>query len=442
MGIPNEIVTHAVVVADRAPAEANFGLAALFVNAPFIGGRLYELSPEGAAALVTDGFSTTDRGYQMFQTMAGQSPHTDQVLVYNRAANNSQVIRLTPTITTVGFKYEFTLRAGNTEALIVFTVVTGTVAAIITGILAAIAASTVGSAVTETDGTTHVQLVPTVAGTHIQVDAPVRALTVIDTSVDAGIATDLAAAAVDFDFYMFTIDSYSEAEINAAGAWAEANKRIFIPQSADSTNVIDAVGTGVGQDLFAAGYHRTGLLHTRDMSGNAAAGLIARQASRNPGESSFAYKDITGADPDFFTTTEIANAKGKNIMLFVNSSGVRHTYFGKAASGRSLRVTIGLDYLDARLREAVLTVFANAEYVPYSQEGASMVENAIRGVFASVERKPDGSGFIEPGWTVTPPIAAAATLSKKTAGDLSPFKYFCVIPTDALRVGISGSVSL
>jgi hypothetical protein len=442
MSISSEIVSVSIAVQDRAPQQANFGTVGIFCNAPFIGGRYYELSPEGLAALVTDGFTTADRGYQLVQSMASQSPHTDRALVYNRAANNSQIIRLTPTITTVGFRYEFTLRAGTTEALIGFTVVTGTVAAIITGILAAIAASTVSAAVTETDGTTHVQLIPTVAGTHIQVDGAPRALLVSDTSTDAGIATDLAAAALDFEFYQFTIDSYAETEINAAAAWAEANKKIFVPQSADSTNVVDAAGTGVGQDLFAAGYHRTALLHTRDMSGNAAAGLIARQASQDPGESSFAYKDIVGAEPDSFTATEIANAKGKNIMLFINSDGVRHTLYGKAASGRSLRVTIGIDYIEARIKEAVLTVFANAEYVPYSQRGFSMLEAAVRGVLASVEIDSAGNGFVEPGWTVTVPIAAQQSTAKKVAGDVSPIKFFCVIPTDALKVGVTGSVSL
>jgi hypothetical protein len=281
MHISSEIVSVAITLSDRAPSAANFGKAAVFCNAPFIGGREYELSPEGLSSMVTDGFATTDRGYQIVSSMASQSPHTDQVLVYNRAANNSQTIRLTPLITTVGYVYSFTVRSGTTETAISFTVATATVASIVTGLQALIDPI---AGVAAADNTTHVTITPQSAGTHVQIDGlNPAAATLLDTSTDAGIATDLAAAATAHEFYAFVIDSYGEAENNAAAAWAEANKKLFIAQSADTTNIADSAGTGVGQDFFAAGYHRSAVFHSADMSGNGAAGLVARQLSQDPG---------------------------------------------------------------------------------------------------------------------------------------------------------------
>jgi hypothetical protein len=441
MTISSEVVSVAITLADRAPIAANFGTPAIFCNAPYIGGRSYELSPEGLAAMVTDGFALTNRGYLMAQSMCSQAPHTETVVIYNRAANNAQAIDLTPTNTTVGFVYEFELVSGTTAATITFTVVTGTVAAIVTGIVAAIAASSVSALVTETDSTTKVTVAPTVAGTHIQVNGAPRELTVKDTSPDAGIATDLAAAALVHDFYAFVIDSYSELEANAAATWAEANAKLFLHQSADTTDWADAAGTGVAKDFSTAAYNRSAVVPTRDMSGNAAAGLLARQLSQDPGTSSWAFKDITGADPDSFTATESTNLKGKNALPFILDSGARHTLYGKAASGRSFRITQAIDLLEARIKEAVLDVFLNNEYVPYSQEGFDQIEAAIRGVLSRFSKP--RTGFIDPtSIQVVMPDPATATTADKAAGLINSVRFSCTIPADALRVVVKGTVAL
>lgn len=435
MAISSEIVTGTITLSDRAPQAANFGIPAIFCNAPFIGGKLYELSPEGLAEMVTDGFAVTDRGYLLASSMGSQSPHTEQVLVYNRAANNAQTLTLTPTVTTVGFVYEFEVQVGTTVTEISFTVATGTVAAIVAGLVALINPITGADAA---DSTTHVTVTPTTAGTHVYINGAPSALTVKDTSADAGIATDLAAAALVHEFYSFVIDSFSEAEANAAAVWAEANKKLFIHQSADSTDVDASAGSGVGADFFSAGYHRSAVLWTADMAGNAAAGLFARQLSQDPGTSSYAYKDIVGATPDALTTTRLANGKGKNLLLFSLSEGARHTFFGKAASGRSLRVTSAIDFIEARIKEATLAVFLNNEFVPYSDRGFAQMEAAVRGVLSLVESR----GIIEPGWTVTVPKAADQSTANKNAGLLDAVRFQMVLPGDTLKVVYRGSVTL
>jgi uncharacterized protein DUF3383 len=436
MSISSEIVTGTITLSDRAPLAANFGIPAVFCNAPFIGGRLYELSPEGLAEMVTDGFVVTDRGYSIVSSMASQNPHTDQVLVYNRAANNSQAIDLTPTVTTAGFEYAFTVQVGTTEHDISVVVQSGDVAADICDDL--VAAIDPLSGVAAADNTTKVTLTPSTAGTHVYVKGAPSALTVKDTSSDAGIATDLAAAALVHEFYAFVIDSFAETEANAAATWAEANEKLFIHQSADSTDVADSGGTGVGADFLASAYHRSAVLWTADMAGNAAAGLFARQLSQDPGTSSYAFKDITGADADALTTTRLANGKGKNLLLFGLSNGARHTFFGKAASGRSLRITSAIDFINARIREAGLAVFLNAEYVPYSARGFAQMEAAVRGVLSLVESR----GIIDPGWTVTVPDAATQSTANKNAGLLDAVRFNCVLPGDVLKVIYRGSVTL
>lgn len=442
MAISTEIVTGTISLSDRAPQAANFGVPAVFCNAPYLGGVSYELSPEGLAEMVTDGFALTSRGYEIVETMASQNPHTDQVVVYNRVALTTHVMDITPVITTIGYVYTFDLTYQGVTSTITHTVSVATVNAICDAIEILIDASLAGLAgvgVTPDNATaTKLVLTADTAGDFFQITGhnPV-ALKLLDTSTDAGIATDLAAAAVDHEFYAFVIDSYSDAENNAAAAFAEANEKLFLAQSADTTNILDAAGTGVGQDFFAAGYHRSAVQHG-DMAGNAAAGLFARQLSQDPGTTSYAYKDITGATPSALTTSQLANAKGKNLLPFILSGGSRMTMFGKAASGRSFRVTSAIDFINARIREATLAVFLNSEFVPYSDRGFAQMEAATRGVLSQVEK----AGIIDPGWTVTVPVAAEQSTANKNAGLLDAVRFNCVLPGDVLKVVYRGSVTL
>jgi uncharacterized protein DUF3383 len=441
MAISSEIVTGTITLSDRAPQAANFGVPAVFCNAPYIGGQSYEISPEGLAEMITDGFSLNSRGYELVSAMASQSPHTDQVVVYNRSALTTHVVEITPTVLTAGYIYSFDLTYQGVTSTITYTVgVSDTVNLICDALEIAIDASLAGiaGAAVAPDNATATKLIFTAdtPGDFIQITGhnPV-ALKVLDVSTNAGIATDLAAAAIDHEFYAFVIDSYSEAENNAAAAWAEANEKLFLAQSADTTNILDSAGTGVGQDFVTAGYHRSAVQYGQ---GSGAAGLFARQLSQDPGTSSYAFKDIVGETPNALTASQLANAKGKNILPFVIQDGSRMTLFGKAASGRSLRITSAIDFINARIREATLTVFLNAEFVPYSDRGFAQMEAAVRGVLSQVEKR----GIIDPGWLVTVPVAADQSTANKNAGLLDSVRFNCVLPGDVLKVIYRGSVTL
>ncbi len=122
MTVSSEVVSVSITLSTRAPQAANFGIPAVFCNAPFVGGRLYELSPEGLSQMVTDGFTAVDRGHALVSSMTSQSPHTDQVLVYNRAALTTSVVDITPLVTTAGTVYSFDLTYQGVESTISYTV--------------------------------------------------------------------------------------------------------------------------------------------------------------------------------------------------------------------------------------------------------------------------------------------------------------------------------
>jgi hypothetical protein len=442
MTISNETASVQIILGTRATQAATFDLPAIFCNAPYVGARTYELSSEGLADMVTDGFSLTSRGYALASAMASQNPHAENVLVYNRAALTTSVVDLTPLVTTIGTVYEFDLTYAGVTSTISHTVATATVDAICDALEVLIDASAAGiaGAAVAPDNATATKLTFTggTAGEPVIISGanPVL-LKILETSSDAGIATDLAAAALDNSFYGFVIDSFAETENNAAAVWAEANSKIFFAGSGDSTNIVDATGTGVAQDFKTAAYNRSTVAANGVGMSDVHAAALGRQIAMAPGTSSAAYKQLTGVDAGALRASHITIAKSKNILLYALNGGAGETFFGKMASGRAIRIQHALDLLDARVREAVHNTFLSNEFIPMSDPGFALMEGAVRGVLAAFQNQ----GIILPGFTVTVPKAATISDADKVAGKLSNLRFACVMPNDMTKVEIFGVVS-
>jgi hypothetical protein len=448
MPISNETATVQIVLGTRAPAAASFDTMAIFCDAPYNGGQVYELSTEGLTEMVADGFTVNDYGYLLASVAKSQSPHTNQVLIYKRAALTTNVLEWTPLVTIEGTVYSFDLIYKNVSSTITYTVgAAATVNIICDAVEILIDASLAGiaGAAVAPDNATATKLVFTGAtpGEPVRIEnANPATIKLLDVSTDAGIATDLAAAALDHSFYDFVIDSFAEAENNAAAVWAEANDKLFFAASGDSTNITDAAGTGVAQDFFAAAYNRSTVVTNGVGTALVAPAVAARQLALPPGTSSSAYKALTNVAAGAVRSGNITNAKGKNVLLYALNSGSPHTWFGKMASGRAVRVQQALDLLDARLREAILTTFLSNEYVPMSDAGFALMTGAVRGVLSAFA----ADGIIlgageEGGFTVTAPKVATISPADKIAGKMPNLKFFATLPNDMLSVQILGNIS-
>lgn len=444
MTISSSVVAVNISLGTRSPAAASFGTPAIFCQAPFVGSRLYELSSEGLAAMVTDGFSASTgvyhRGYQLASAMDGQQPHATHVRVFARTGTNAEELQLIPLETTEGAVVNLSVQVGSTVTDLTRTVPASSDTA--TEVTAWQALLGAVSGVDATDDTTHVTLEPTVAGTYVQLkNVSVSQFGILDVSTNASIETDIAAAAGNLltPFYRFAIDSYSEAENNAAAVAAEALDQIFYPQSADTTNVVDAAGTGIGQDLFTAAYNNTGLWHSLDMAGSVGVRQMARDAAFDPGTTASMYQQPSGAIADAYNATQLANAAGKNINLYALNGSTPHTWQGKAASGRSLRIQSAIHLMSARIKEAVLAAFLSNEFIPMSARGFALIEGAIRGVLSKFAK----DGVIEPIGenSVTVPTVSELSAANLTGGILDSVKFNVIMPNDMQKVIVNGVVS-
>lgn len=374
----SEVVDVSILIQDAAPGRANFGTMGVFAyhtNGPAV--LTYDTTPDGLAAMVADGFGVGHDAYRKVSAVAGQSPRKiKQVKVFNRAAVNAQELLITPTVTAEGYVYgPWSVSVGAVTTEVSYTVLAAATPTIIATALHALFSAIAG--VTSTDNTGSFSLEPTADETRIYLRNTPKGVTVKDMSADAGIATDLAAGQLDDpDFYGFVIDGMSEAELNAAGAWAQANGKIFVGLSAD-TDVFTSSSTDIASDFLAAAYHRAGVFCSADMVGQFHAALMGGELSANPGASVWENKRLSGPVADPLTPGRLNYAKAKKAGLYLNIKNVSVTRNISGGSGRFFDITRDTDWIKENIGVAVYTMLLNQAKVPYTSLGISLVETQV-----------------------------------------------------------------
>jgi hypothetical protein len=442
MGL-SDIISVSISIADASPKAVDFSTPLLMAKAPYVGYRLYDLTPAGLAAMVTDGFSTSSRAYQKMSTMAGQQGGAARAYVYSRTTNQSHILRLIPDITktSVGFVIQFDLTYAGTTYPISYTVVTNTVDAIIDGVEGVIDALSISGVTTTPSGgtATYLDLIAGTAGQFIQLDGFGAEITIQDTSVDGSLAAQLTAAgaALGENFYGLLIDGYSEAELNLARTFADANAKLFIGASPDDAIVTDTSSpTDVATDFSSS--NRSAVFFTRRMSENQDAALLAKMLGKTPGSESWAHQTLDNVTADVLSTTEFSVLTDKGGLSYTSKRGISLTDSGRAGGGRPFDITHGADNQKAQIETAVLLVFANNGKVPFNNRGRNMIRAAIEGVLAADQT----AGFIEPGWFVTVPEMSAISSADKAARILRGITYSAVLTGAIESATVAGTLSV
>lgn len=391
----DNVVGFDILIQDAAPSRSSFGTIALLAYheiSPEV--LVYDTTPDGRAAMVVDGFAVTHDAYRTNLALGAQNPKVPNFKLYKRAAPNVQTLTLTPTNTTPGRKYEFEV---NGTAISFTNGASETATTITTALktqLNAIANLTA-------TGTTAVLLALTSSvGARAYLKGVPKYLTVKDTSADAGIATDLAAALLeDPDFYGVLIDSQSEAENDAAAAWCLSNGKVFLGQSMDS-DILTSSTTDTASDIKATDNSYAKIWFSRDAPGKLAASIMGRWFSRNPGSTTLENKRLSGITPDPLTPTELSHAVAKNVGVYVQfGEALSATHNTASASGRFLDITRDSDWLKANAQLDILAYLVNQEKVPFTQPGIDGVEGVVRARFQIAE----DNGVLDTGWTITLP---------------------------------------
>ena len=433
MANPDSIVTVNVTVQDAAVSQAGFGTPLIMTHESPFGPELVR-SYSSTTAMTNDGFAAGGAAVAAASAIFAQNPKVPTLKVGRRTSTATAQTRIV-TVATVTDDVDYTVTINGTA----FTIDSGSSATNLT-IAAALEAAVNGGSepVTATDnldGT--IDLVADVAGTEFGLTIS-SLLTQDDTTADAGVAADYAAIkAEDGDFYGVVMTSSATLETVALAAAVEADRRIFGAQTSDSDVLSDTAGN-VAETLDAAGYDRTFLIWSGDNFKYAAAAWLGKLFPKNPGSATWAFKTLAGVTVDSLSDTQIDNLEANDANHYTTTKGSSLTLQGTMASGRFIDTTRGIDWLQIRLQERLISLLAQSEKIPYTDAGIVALENEVRGQLQEAV----SNSVIADGYTVTVPEVADVSATNKANRILNSIDFSATLAGAIHTVVVNGTVSV
>lgn len=237
---------------------------------------------------------------------------------------------------------------------------------------------------------TKVVVTATLAGTLQSYASVSDTLRVFDATSDPGMATDLAAIALeDSDWYGLALDSNSKAEILASAAWVESNRKLFVAQSADSGCIDSVSTTDVMYALKAASYFRSVCFYHPSIqvqTGLIAVAMLGNRLPVDPGTDTWKFKTLKGITSYTLTDTQRTtvigtsdgSSVGKNGNVYTVIAGLAITQNGKTSGGEWADVVRGNDWLRARIAERVFTKLVRSEKIAFTDPEIETLGNEVR----------------------------------------------------------------
>lgn len=391
------------------------------------------------AAMVTDGFETTDVEYKEAGRLFAQTPRPPQVVVGRRINVPTMRWAITP-VAVNNATYRMSIDGHDIS-------VDGGASATVTAIIAALktAIDLLALPVTVSDQTTYMRILANAAGAW-------HAISVADPSLlgcaqdhdDAGIADDLdAILAENSTWYGLVSPDASADSVAEAADWVETNQKLYAADSQDTaveTHVL-AAATDIAATLKTAGYARTFLCYHRDNSAFFGAAWLGRVLPIDAGSEMWAYKTLAGVAALSFTDTQAKNISDKYANYYTAVYGQNLTFKGLTAAGEYIDVTRGSDWQTADIGERVFLAVTSpdgAQKLPFDDNGVAVVKNQVRASLKEGIRRL----FLKatPAPTVTAPLVADVADADKRARTLPDVAFTAELAGAIQSVTITGVV--
>lgn len=262
-------------------------------------------------------------------------------------------------------------------------------------------------------------------------------------TTDAGIATDLAAVnTADSDWFGIVLDSNGAAEVAAAAAWCQTNKRMLAYTTSDQAHLGTGSVTALGYTLknlsylYALGIWR-GKIATSDSW--AAPALLGLELSKTPGSSHFGMKTLAGQYTDALTDAQRQAVESYNLAHYTLLAGVGVTYPGKVASGEWADVVRDLASLRVDLQTDVAEAQIANDKLAFDDSGISVIAAKIR---ARLQLATDaGILATSPKFTLVIPRATAVSSADRQARRLTGITFDARMAGAIIGIRLRGRVA-
>lgn len=399
------------------------------------------------ADVAVDFAVTTSPEYLAAQALFSQSPNPTLIKIAKAALQPTQVYTIVVDTAANSTDYQVNVKGeGITAEGTLFTSdATATKTEITAGIKIALDA-VVGKNYTVADDTIDtLTITADAAGDWFSLEiAPggISLMTVEQTHVDPGLATDLALINTEDSAWYFLLTLYnSNAVVVATAAWAQSNSKIYVVD----VNETDAINTAVSNsdtldDLKTSAYSRvSGWYHPAPYS-MLAASIVGRMAPLEPGTGTWKFKTLVGPAVVAMTASQRANLIARSANSYESVSGISMTYEGTTSDGSFVDLRRGLDWLQDDMGAGVFGALQGSNKIPYTDAGVAVVEGEVRASLARAINK--GILASDPAPVVTAPKVADVTTANKAARTLPDVKFTATQAGAIHKTTITGVVSV
>lgn len=254
----------------------------------------------------------------------------------------------------------------------------------------------------------------------------------VTESTPEDIATALATADAECDFYGFHLTSYrNTTDIRGAVSWAESHEKLY---GFEYTNIASCpVETftyfrsfGVFSGI-ADGFASNAQPKANEFASLA---MMAKCFGYQSGIETWNLKELRTITPSLLSSTQKNTLKGININMFLRYAGKNVTIGGKTLAGEWIDVIRFRDWLKAKMQINVFNVLQTNIKVPFTDNGIGLIQGAIektllqgQEVGGIARNEIDSSGQTVEGYTISVPRALDLTEADRNSRVLPNCKY-------------------
>jgi len=377
----NQIVDVQITRQTAAVAQAGFGVTLIVghtATSVFDSGELVK-EYTAVADMLTDGFSSTSPEYLTAVRLMGQANKSQKFLVGVVTVGATERV----------YDYVGTLTSGTVTFTVNGTPVSQVFVTDQESTMDALAVALAANANIDSatwDDPEQTLTITSNVGLQTLVSTALGDFTSVTQTTSAGTSTwaaELAAISEENDSWYVVIPArYSDSDAIAAADFASSKNRILAITLYDADTLTTAT-TGLAHTFSAAEYDRVATYWHQTFGEPLAAGSMGERLPTVPGSGTFKFKKVSGAVVSDLSSTQVTNAKAKNVNLLLSFGTNAVVTEGVVASGEFIDTIIGTDWLTARISENVFARLINLPKIPYSDVGFSIVESAIREVLAA-----------------------------------------------------------
>lgn len=167
-------------------------------------------------------------------------------------------------------------------------------------------------------------------------------------------------------------------DIEDVAEWTETRLKIY-GAAIDQASMITAAVDDVASVLASNNYDRTFIMYSTDEENYPEAAWFGLQLPKDPGSTTWKFKQLTGILVDVLTSNQILNLKNKKANFFEEVAGVDIISSDAVmSSGEFIDIIRGVDWLQAQIEENVYAELIKLEKIPFTNDGISVIENVLR----------------------------------------------------------------